>query len=112
MELQTELVKKLKGFCDLKSYDVNESFKPHVTVFSSENAKIFSEVWKYLKSKEPVSMRQHLVRVSILKENRVLVECDLMQREVFSHDKAVSKTLMNRSMNILMVKLGKRETGY
>ncbi len=108
-EMRQKLVKSLGRFCELKTYDMKEDFKPHATLCLDtdlpEKTEVgikrkFGKILEFLESWKLLDHRQHALRVSVIGENRKIVcEYDLMLRRMISRDEALNRTLFKKTMS-------------
>ena len=108
-EMQQKLVKSLGRFCELKAFDMKETFKPHATLCLDtdlpEKTEVgikrkFDKILEFLESWKLLDHRQHALRVSVIGEDRKIVcEYDLMLRRMLSRDEALNRTLFKKTMS-------------
>ncbi len=103
-ELQKELVKRLKRFCKLAEYDLAGDFKPHATIAFKDTGKKFNSIYGYIKRKEQPEINQQLLRVTIIKGQKILYEYDLIQKKLLSRTEAKNKKIFARTIQILKQK--------
>ena len=61
----------------------------------------FPKIWEYIKSKEEPNINQYLLRITILKNGKILCEYDLMQKRLLSRKEALDRIIWNRTITIL-----------
>lgn len=97
--LRWELSKKLRSVVGkMSSIDSNRKFYFHATIaFKDINTK-FDKIWNYLKNKTPPKYRQCLLRVTILKNGKILKEYDLCQKKLLNRAQAKSKKEFSKTI--------------
>lgn len=100
-ELRWELAKKLERIIDLKSFQRNRSFKFHITIAFKDIDKKFDRIWKYLQNKEKPNIHSHALRITILKNSKILREYDLLQKKMLNRSEAKSKIIYQQTIEIL-----------
>lgn len=102
-KLRWELSKGLRsGMADTYPvHDVQREFHFHATIAFKDIDRKFSEIWNYLmEKKESPSLKQHLLRITILENGKILYEYDLMQRKLLNRKAALSRENWNRTIEI------------
>jgi len=100
-ELRWEIARRLLKITKTKSVpDAKRKFHFHDAITFRDIDRKFSEIWKYIKSKEEPNINQHLLRITILKNGEILNEYDLIQKRLLSGRQAKSKHLFNQTINI------------
>lgn len=70
-ELRWELATRLMKYAELKEWDKNMNFSFHATIAFKDIDRKFSDIWRYLKSKEESNINQHLLRITILRNGKI-----------------------------------------
>lgn len=100
-ELRWEIARRLLKITKTKSvHDAKRDFHFHATIAFRDIDRKFSEILKYLKSKEEPNVNQHLLRITILKNGKILNEYDLIQKRLLSRRQAKSRHLFNQTINL------------
>ena len=90
--LRWEIAKRLLKIAENKSdYDAKRKFDFHATVAFKDIDRKFSRIWEYIKRKEEPNINQHLVRITILKGERILYEYDLVLKILLNRSQALSQ---------------------
>lgn len=98
-KLRTELVDKLKEFCNLSEFDLGPDFKYHATLVMHDIYRKFDRIWEFLQSWKIPELKQHVVRISIINEHRkILNEYDLMLGKLLSRTQALDKKVFHRTL--------------
>jgi hypothetical protein len=63
----------------------------------------FQRIKWYFREQEPVIYRHHPIRVTLLRNSRILCEYDFIQARMLSRAQALSKATMKRDLDILKV---------
>ncbi|NJL43717.1 MAG: 2'-5' RNA ligase family protein [Nitrosarchaeum sp.] len=75
----------------VSTFDKDKQFSFHSTIaFKDINSK-FSKIKEYIQSKEEPNINQHLLRVTILRNGKILYEYDLIQKRLLNRRDARSK---------------------
>jgi len=100
-EIRRGIAKRLLKITGTKSvYDAEEGYSFHIAIAFRDIDRKFPKIWKYIKSKEEPDINQHLLRITIMKNGRILREYDLMQKRLLSRREALSRILWNRTITI------------
>ena len=120
--LRRELAKELLSVSKACSWDSKDEFIFHSTIafklgeshFSGllrlfENLpfislKKFDQIWAYIKAKDKPSVEQTLLRVTIIKNQRILCEYDLIQGQLLYRKEAFDKRVFRRTIELLKKK--------
>ena len=98
-ELRWELAKRLVGYAELKEWDRMERFSFHATIAFKDIDRRFSEIWRYLKSKEKPKINQYLLRITIIgKGGKIVGEYDLMLKRLLNRREALNKKMWKRTI--------------
>jgi 2'-5' RNA ligase len=103
-ELRWELAKRLMKYAELKEWDKNRKFPFHATIAFKDIDMKFSDIWRYLKSKEVPNINQHLLRITILQNSKILYEYDLMLKRLLTRREALSKRIWKKTILRFKVK--------
>jgi 2'-5' RNA ligase len=68
-------------------------FKFHSTIAFKDIDNKFKDIWSYINSKERPNFRQHLLRVTIIKNSKILYEYDLMQHRLLDRRQALDRAI-------------------
>jgi 2'-5' RNA ligase len=100
-ELHWMISKKLQPFCRGRPYDNEKDFKFHATIAFKDIDRKFNQIWDYLKSKEEPNINQYLLRVTLIKGQRILYEYDLLQHRLLDRKQALSKHYWKKTFKLL-----------
>ena len=97
-ELRQELAKKLNKISDSRQWDNKKQFQFHSTVAFKDIDRKFPKIWEYIKKKEEPNIKQHLLRITILKGNKILYEYDLILQKLLNRRQALSRYWLNKTI--------------
>lgn len=106
-ELRWELAKRLMKYVELKEWDKDKKFSFHATIAFKDIDRKFPKIWRYLKSKEEPNINQHLLRITILRNDKILYEYDLMLKRLLNRRQALSKRIWKKTISTLKMKLSR-----
>ncbi len=104
-ELRWELAKRLMKYAELKEWDKKKKFSFHATIAFKDIDSKFSDIWRYLKSKEEPYINQYLLRITILRNGKILYEYDLMLKKLLNRKEALSKRIWKKTILRFEMKL-------
>jgi len=97
-ELRQELAQRLDKISDSQPWDDKKQFQFHSTIAFRDIDRKFSEIWEYIKEKEEANIKQHLLRITILKGKRILYEYDLILKKLLNRRQALSRYWLNKTI--------------
>jgi len=97
-ELRQELAQRLSKISDSQLWDNQKQFQFHSTVAFRDIDRKFSKIWEYTKKKEEPNIKQHLLRITILKGKRILYEYDLILKKLLNRRQALSRYWLNKTI--------------
>ena len=108
--LRIELVAKLSGFCQLSKFDTRK-WKPHATIAFKDIDKKFGQIKAYLENRSCPEIQHYVLRITLLKNARILCEYDFLQHRTLNRDEALNRE--NKKMTIMLLKkrIAKRNIG-
>lgn len=86
------------------SFDLNPDFEFHSTIAFKDIDYKFNKIWNYIQQKQEPYIHQHLLRITIIKNSRILYEYDLMQKKLLNRRQGLSKSSWNRTIELLKQK--------
>jgi len=92
-------------YAELKEWDKNKKFSFHATIAFKDIDRKFSDIWRYLKSKEEPYINQYLLRITILRKGKILYEYDLMLKRLLNRREALSKRIWKKTILRFKMKL-------
>lgn len=96
VNLRFELAKALLPITYSKSKEDKKTradFKFHSTIAFKDIDNKFEDIWRYISTKERPNIRQHLLRVTIIKSSKILYEYDLIQQRLLNRRQALDKRI-------------------
>jgi 2'-5' RNA ligase len=108
-ELRWELATRLMKYAELKEWDKNKKFSFHATIAFKDIDRKFPQIWRYLKSKKEPNIHQHLLRITILRNDKILREYDLMLKRILNRRQALSKRIWKKTITASKIKLSREE---
>lgn len=97
-ELRRELAQRLSKISDSQPWDNKKQFQFHSTVAFRDIDRKFPKIWEYIKKKEEPNIKQHLLRITILKGKRILYEYDLILQKLLNRRQALSRYWLNKTI--------------
>ncbi len=101
--IRFELSNRLGYFCKLNKHDKEskEKFKFHATVAFKDINQKFSKIWTYIKQKEGPKINQTLIRITLLKNSKILLEYDFIQKRLLTRKQAKNKLMLLKTIRLL-----------
>lgn len=99
--LRIELVARLLRFCQLSKFDTRK-WKPHTTIAFKDIDKKFGQIKAYLENKSCPEIQHYVLRITLLKNARILCEYDFLQRRTLTRFEALNRE--NKIMTIMLLK--------
>ena len=106
-QLRFDLTNRLRKITNTKSSQDRKNknkFHFHATIAFKDIDKKFNQIWNHLKKKEGQDINQYLIRITILKNGRILCEYDLLQKKRLNRIQALSKRRYKQTIEILQKK--------
>jgi len=97
-ELRRELAQRLDKISDSQLWDNQKQFKFHSTVAFKDIDKKFSRIWEYIKKREEPNIKQHLLRITILKGKIILSEYDLVLGQLLNRRQSLSRYWFDKTI--------------
>ena len=105
--LRQEIAERLYNFCDLKEHDLEPEFAFHATLVLKDIQRKFNRIWKYLQTWKIPEMNQYTLRVTIIKDSKILAEYDLILGKLLNRSKALDRDIRKKTMKKLEKELEK-----
>jgi len=102
-----ELASRLRNFVSTDSKEDSrnkDDFKFHSTIAFKDIDYKLKQISDYLNNKKHPHIRQTLLRVTILKNGKILNEYDFLQRRLFNRRQALNKQIWGRTIMLLKQK--------
>ena len=100
-DLRYEIAQSLLDICKTQNHDKNVDFRFHGTIAFKDIEEKFNDIWRYLKRREEPDINQYLLRVTILRNSKILYEYDLMQKRLLNRRQSLSKHYWKKTVSIL-----------
>lgn len=110
-QLRLELYKKLKEFCNVSEFDKESHFIFHATLVQDMGRK-FDHIWNYLQSWKIPDMDQYIIRVTAVKNFRILAEYDLFQKKTLDRSKSLDRETYHKTIEKLIKKRAPSEIKF
>lgn len=111
-QLREELAQELRSVSKLSEFDHDKKFTFHSTLVLKDISSKFDKIWKYLQTWKIPNMDQYVLRVTIIKNSRILAEYDLLQRKMLGRKQALDRDIYKKSIKILEKKRDTSEIKY
>ncbi len=86
-----DLAEKIKPYCQLRPHDRKKEFYFHSTIAMKLSPHKYDMIKKYVQNMHQVSFDYIMVRATIIKGGRILVEYDFLQRKLLNRHQAKSR---------------------
>ncbi len=106
-QFRYELSSKLRGITTSNSNEdkkSKDSFEFHSTIAFKDIDYKFNAIWSHLSKKSVPNIRQTLLRVTIIKNRKILYEYDFLQKMLLNRSQALNKDIWRRTISILRQK--------
>lgn len=100
-KLRLELVERLEKFCNLSEFDQESYFTFHATLVMKDIQRKHVRIWEYLQTWKVPEMDQYVVRVTIVKNYKILAEYDLLQRKILDRSKSLDRKTFHKTLEKL-----------
>jgi hypothetical protein len=102
-QFRYNLSESLASYCTLRKYDrvPAGAFNFHCTVAMKLDWLTFQRIKWYFRGQECVTYRHHPIRVTLLRNSRILCEYDFIQERMLSRAQALSRATLMRDLDIL-----------
>jgi 2'-5' RNA ligase len=104
-DLRRDIAQSLLRLTNTTEFDSRYDFSFHATLAFKDIDKKFERIQGYLGKQTVPHINQHLLRVTIIKNQKILCEYDLMQRRVLRRERALSKREWRRTRELLKAKI-------
>jgi 2'-5' RNA ligase len=98
--LRMELVAKLSLFCQLSKFDVRK-WKPHATIAFKDIDKKFGQIKTYLENRLCPEIRHYVLRITLLRNARILCEYDFLLHRTLNRDEALNREIKKKTIIVL-----------
>lgn len=98
--LRIELVAKLSLFCQLSKFDIRK-WKPHATIAFKDIDKKFGQIKAYLENKLCPEIQHYVLRITLLKNARILCEYDFLLHKTLNRNEALNREIKKKTIVLL-----------
>ncbi|MFZ0006512.1 2'-5' RNA ligase family protein [Methanoregula sp.] len=102
-QFRHQLSLALSPYCSLRKYDRDgeDEFRFHATLAMKLDWLTFQRIKWYFRRQEPILYRHHPIRVTLLRNTRILCEYDFIQQRMLSRSQALSRATWKRDVDML-----------
>lgn len=97
IRFRNQLMKSIRSYCYIR--DINRPYKPHTTIALKMGLIKFFRIWFYLKHKPRIVFTNHIMRVTLLRDKRILYEYDFISRRLLNRRQAKSRKVLSKTFN-------------
>jgi len=105
-DFRWKLSQTLQPYCGLKSYDLKRKFNFHATIAMNLSPKKFEQVKKYISKKAKPRYKNILLRVALIKNQKILCEYDFLLKRLLNGREAISREILSKTFDKLKEYLG------
>lgn len=95
LRFRHHLLNKLKSYCYIKN--INRTYKPHTTVALRMGFFKFFRIWFYLLKKPRIVFTNQVMRVTLLKDSKILYEYDFITRKLLNRNQALKRSELSKT---------------
>ena len=102
-QFRYHLSRAISPYCSLRDYDLDsaEEFRFHATLAMKLDWLTFRRIKWYFRERESVIYRHHPIRVTLLRNSKILCEYDFIQNRMLTRAQALSRATLKRDFEIL-----------
>jgi 2'-5' RNA ligase len=102
-QFRYRLSQALAPSCSLRAYDLDDAdtFRFHSTLAMKLDWLTFQRIKWYFRGQKSVRFRHHPIRVTLLRNSRLVCEYDFVQERMLTRAQALSKATMMRDFDLL-----------
>lgn len=97
--LRHELVQSLQEFCRLDEHDYEIDYLPHATLAFKDIGRKFNKIMEQLISWKIPQIEQHVLRVTLIKNQKILCEYDLVLKKLLNRNEALDSSIFHETLN-------------
>lgn len=102
-DLRWTLSQRLQSYCSLRPFDYEEKFHFHATLALDLEKEMYKQIKNYVATLNEPEFKQFVIRVTLLKNSRILREYDFLQCRTLNREQALSKEGWKRSEKLLQL---------
>ncbi len=99
--LRLEIAERLYRFCDVTPFDREEKFTFHATLVLKDIQMKFDRIWDYLQTWRIPEMEQYVLRITILKNSKILAEYDLILKKLLNRTDSLDREIYKKTLKKL-----------
>ena len=100
--LRLEIAERLYKFCDVTTkFDRDKEFEFHATLVLKDIDRKFHRIWDYLQTWRIPEMEQYVLRITILKNSRILAEYDLILKKLLNRRDSLDRDIHSKTIKKL-----------
>lgn len=99
--LRLELATTLKDYCGLQPFDYKPDFKYHSTIAMNIPTNKFNEIKKYVFRLNPPKYWNYLVRLTLLRNSKILFEYDFFLKRTLNRKQAKDRRILSQTKSKL-----------
>ncbi|MBM3156018.1 MAG: 2'-5' RNA ligase family protein [Chloroflexi bacterium] len=104
-DLRRDISERLLKLTNTRSeFDSKFNLSFHATIAFRDIERKFGKIWSYIDQKPGLNIKQHLLRVTVLRGHRILYEYDLLQQRLLMRREALSKRSWGKTLELLKQK--------
>ena len=102
-QFRYRLSRAISPYCSLRDYDLDsaDKFRFHATLAMKLDWLTFQRIRWYFRRQESVVYRHHPIRVTLIRNSKILCEYDFVQSRMLSRAQALSKATRKRDFEII-----------
>ena len=99
VNLRADIAKQLNKFCETTTHDVDDKeYTFHATLVMKDIAEKFDKIWNYVQTWKIPELEQHVPRITIIKNQRILAEYDLVLKKLLTRNQALDRDIFKKTM--------------
>lgn len=99
--LRLEISERLYKFCGTTKFDRDENFTFHATLVLKDIQRKFDRIWDYVQTWRIPEMEQYVLRITILKNSRILAEYDLILKKLLNRTESLDREIYKKTLKKL-----------
>jgi 2'-5' RNA ligase len=104
-QFRYDLAQAVAPYCSLRDYDLESAndFRFHATLAMKLDWLTYQRVKWFVRQQKDVVFRHHPIRVTLLRNSRILCEYDFLQERMLTRAQALSRATKKRDLDLLKV---------
>src|SRR3989338_7339090 len=101
-EFRKQLAAEMNSICNAQEWDnTQKEFLFHATLAFKDIESKFEKIWTYLQNREQPNKSMYLIRTTLLKNGKILLEYDFIQRRALNRMEALNGKIMRTTIDYL-----------